>query len=524
MGAIGKLVSFNSKPNINTTVNVSFVIHGFGVSENGQIISEEVCRDNMNSLINKPVLVDYHYTGDNLTDSFGDHAVDIIKNRDTGEDMVHTKTIAIGVFTDVDIVEIDGAKMLVGHATLWSDRYYNCVSLLYEMLSEGVEVKCSCEYIFMNFSMKDGIQLVNSPITYEGHCILNSVEDRGVGIVEPAYGESRVISFNTAIMTDIKNSLNNKQENLEGGVVVSKIGEEPIVEPVVEPTTEPVVSVNEEDGESVEPTTEPIEEPVEEDVDTEETKEETEETTEDDTEDEAEPTLSTNDKSLIDKVTDKVSTLKKTLEEKLAKPSAWVSTWNIYGNYFVYEAYDNDASEYKYYKVDFGYDEVGELVLSEEHKEVVREDMWIEVAQYQTSLNEIETLKGEKVELSETVVSLNGKIKELEPYKEKAEEDEIKDKVDCAMNCYKEKFSSVNAIDCFEKEEVQKLIVDTISSDANVSLNARVDLSEMLLGLIPQKEVTETPKEEASVKELCNKKVGNLIPTKTKFSDYGLNL
>ena len=68
----GALLSFNSIPQKDTTVEVEFIIHDFELSLNGAIVTEQVCAENANTIINKPILAKYIYDGDNTQDHFTD--------------------------------------------------------------------------------------------------------------------------------------------------------------------------------------------------------------------------------------------------------------------------------------------------------------------------------------------------------------------------------------------------------------------------------------------------------------------
>lgn len=503
---LGKLYSFNNTPTIDTTVDVSFIIHDFEKSWNNQIISMEVCKQNMNTLINQPIVVKYYATGDSSTDSFGDHAVTIGKSRDDDSDIVEFKTTPIGVFTNAYIKEIDGKDVLVGEGKLWSDRFYNIVSLLSQMISEGVEVKCSCEYLFQNYIMKDGIQYPQSPISYTGHCILNSDPNRGVGVVLPAYDCSKVLSFNEAINADII-SINNKENKKEGDNVSVANEEQVTIETIESVETVEVVEIVE-----AEPSLNEMEETVVESVD--EDIVSVNEIEDEELVEQEELEKSTNDISLIDEKEKAVIELKNKIVTAKSPTSQdfWLSKWNIYNGYFVYE--DFVDGEWAYFKQTFSMGIDGNVILGDEIVKVKAEEVWIPVASYNQIVEE-------KVSLADEIMSLNAQIDELKVYKCKHEEFVLNEKLNEAMDTYKEKFAVVNAMDKFESDEVKELVKETLVEEK--SLNAKSKLADVLLDCISlnkKEEAFETP----VIKEICSKKVENLIPSTKKFSDYGLDI
>lgn len=254
------LHSFNSTPKKDSTIDVTFVIHDFELSGNGQVITEAVCAENMNTLLNKPILAKY-YEGEDGDDHLGDHEISLATNRDTGDWLMTTDTVAIGVCTKVYIDEVEGKKCLLADGVLWSDRYYNACSLLYEWHTKGIRTLSSCEYLYSNYEVKEGIQYVKSDIIYEGIAVLNSEQRGEAGIVAPAYESSHMLRFslNQAICKDINmNTEANAKEKGDGTVeeviqetveVVEEkaVNEEVAVEPIIEvaETTEEVVEVEE---------------------------------------------------------------------------------------------------------------------------------------------------------------------------------------------------------------------------------------------------------------------------------------
>ena len=462
----GKLYSFNSSPTINNVSDVEFIIHGFNISENNQLITEDLCRQCADSIINKPILAKYFYYGDNQTDHFGDHEVFITTDRNTGEDMIATDTIALGVFTSWEIKEVNNEKVFIAKGILWTDRYFNACNLLYEQFNKGIEIKTSCEYLYSNYEVKDGIQYIKYPIIYDGHTILNSEERGDSKTFTPAYKKSLVTSLNQAIKTDLENkiSLNNINKNKINDKGVGDLEKENIF----------LKSLN--------------------DISFGETREKI------------------------------YSALAKVMIAEDYN-SMWLSNWDIYDTYFIYENYN--GTEWIRFKVEYTKDENDEITVNYDSRvQVVRQDVYVEVSEVKSlntkideltnSLNtkseELNIVKGEKEALNETVLSLNTKIEELQPFKAIVETQEYEKALNEKKAYYEEKFSAMNAKEKFNSEEVQALIKETLNTEK--SLNAKATLGEILTDLIkPEVQVSHnsTPSNQKGVESL-NSKLENLTP------------
>lgn len=477
--SLGRLYSFNANANNMCSMDVEFIIHSLDeVSHNNQIISTETCEKYRHTLVNQPILGKYikeSYCGAG-DDNFSGHEAGEDYYRGTNEVIPVTNTVAIGVFTDTEIRQIDGINCLVGKGILWKDRYINCCSLLYEWYERGVTVLSSCEYSYSSYMMRpDGVQEILNP-TYTGHCILGS-ENRGNNpIVLPAYDCAVMTSLNSAINIDIKNN-KEKQENIN----------------------------SEEDGEQME---------------------------------------NIFVKAFNASLGDKRDAIMQALSDTLTATefnSAWFSMYGIDTdkNTITYESY-NEEDGWKTYQIDFSYNEeedkysidleskkeleietklvaknelesLNSKVTELEEKVTELEGEKVSLNETITSLNEkVATYGTDKVELVEQITSLNAQVEELKPYKEKVIEAEFNEKLEVALNSYKGKFESVNAVESFESEEVQSLIKDTLSEDKQISLNARVELSDMLLDKLASAKVITAP---TQIKEVCGKKINNLIPT-----------
>ena len=451
-----KLYSLNDNADdgLDTNLHATFVIHDFEKSWNGQIITEEECSANMNTLINKPILVQYFNDGDKMKDHLGDHGVYITKNRDTGEDLVATNTFAIGTFTKVyiDEISIEGQlkRVLLADAILWQDRYYNVCSLLKEWNNKGIAIHCSCEYIFYNFEMNNGYQYIKSPFSYEGHTILNSEIKDGYDIVLPAYDNARFVQFNSAVAKDIemnepsKNNTSDNAKSEEGMITLDNIFKK-----------------------------------------------------------------SLNNISLGDLREQIFSALEKIMNAEEFN-HMWLSNYGIFDGYFIYETYVD--GEWKNFKVNFTKGEDNTISLDSENKiEVDFKQIVVPVDMAQNTLDQavaekdtlIANLKEELeekqsmnnclaqklteqeelvIELSSSINELNKTVESLNAYKEQMEAEQFERLLNEQLEVYKTKFEAVNAMDQFETEEVQGYIRNTLNAEKAVE--SRLALADILLGAI----------------------------------------
>lgn len=445
------LYSINqSDDKIETNINADFIIHGFELSWNGQVITEDVCAENMNTLIGQPVLVKYYNEGEKDKDHLGTHEVYTVKNRDTGEDMMATDTIAIGTFQSVEIKDMDvngeNKRCLVGHAQLWMDRYYNICSLLNEWLQEGINISCSCEYVFKNYEMRDDIQYVKSPYSYTGHTILNSEKKDGYDIVLPAYDEARMVSWNTAIEKD--------RETISGKCEVEKV-ENVFITALNE------ISIGE-------------------------------------------------TRSKIYEALAKVMTAEEYMNMWMSDWDVF-DNYFVYETYMDNEwkhfkvgytkAEDELTVDFEN-RTEVKFETVMVEASKAEEKEAELNGKVQEVTEQAEALEaELNTVKEDAlaqkesvIALNETIESLNETITALNSYKEAYEADKYEKALSEAMELYKGKFAKLNAMDKFESEEVQTMIAETL--DEEKALNAKTALADMLVDLI----VVEAPQASVNTK------------------------
>lgn len=202
-----------------TLLNATFVIHDFEQSWNGQIISKEVALENMHTLKNKPIVAKYYPAEDNnsSTDALGTHEEYLGMNR-YGDPVVQMDTIPIGVITTEGyLASIEDKEVIAVDAVLWSVRYNDVCNLLLEWYQRGIKIVSSVEYLYKNYTFRDGIEYIESPIIYDGHCILNSEQRGEHDQVYPAYDSSLLLSFNDLKQFNrlVAQAINQK-ENQEG--------------------------------------------------------------------------------------------------------------------------------------------------------------------------------------------------------------------------------------------------------------------------------------------------------------------
>lgn len=481
------LNSINKTENPNQLEAV-FVVHDFERSWNNAVITKEVCEENMHYLLGQYICCKYIPREENNgLDALGSHEACVEINRDTGKEMAGTNTVPIGHITDVYIdkgIKSNGEEGEVFYckASLWLNKYYNVLSFLNEMKENGVNIPCSVEYGYKNFTMKDGVRYDQSPIYYEALCILNPIDRNGEEAVLPAYdcSEFKCFSFNEAIKTDLQIS-NNENEKEEGAEM------ENIFKKALNS-----ISLGEQ----------------------------------------------------RDKILDAMSKVL-TAEEY---NNAWIGSYGIYPDHVAYESYV--GGEWKTFKLPYSINEADEVTLDMEGKVEVQYEM-IEkevkaslnqrieeletennslnekVAELDTAKDTITKLtedvvkeKEAQVALNEQITELKGEVEALAPFKAEAEKLKHDSELENAKQSYEAKFAKLDAIETYNSEEIQKLIEDSISSEIEVSMNAKMQLADTLIDL------STTKKDEQVIIEQCGKKVEKLIPTqKVNMGEYcGINL
>lgn len=482
-------IQFNSikeNPQDPTLLEALLIVHDFDKSWNNQVISEEVCLENMNSLIDKRVVCKYIPESDNDgVDALGDHEEDIVVIDD--KEIMITQTNACGFIKEVfidDYINEEGItkRVLYAKAILWNDEKYKIINgLLLDWISRGIQINMSCEYLYCNYEMIDGVEHIHSPILYTGHCILNSEERGDCKLVEGAYSNSQLLSLNDKKeWNKAINSLNSKEENMEKNNVMFEM----------------LKSKN-----------------------------------------------AISSASYRWRIYDALS--KVMIAEEYN--SMYLSEYDIYPEekYFIYDAY-TEGDGYKLYKVTFAVGEDDIITVDYEGKvEVQYKYDLVEVETMKQQLNEkdeelksinekIGTLEGDvsektvkieeltnslnaktkeiativddksKIEtkLNETnemVIGLNSKIGELEieinemqPIVETHQEQEYQKVVNSISVEYKDKFEKVNNIEAFDEIEVQDLIKKSVNKkDLSINEEYKSQLNQIVVDSIKTKLNTE---------------------------------
>lgn len=420
-----------------------FVVHDFKPSWYGDIITEQVCMENMRYLVGQYICCGYvPREANDGEDALLDHMVVKEINRDTGREMQNTATVPIGHITDTYISENeDGDRVLYCDAILWVDKFYNVISLLDEWLSNGIPVPCSCEYRFSNYNVADGVAYIQSPIYYKALTILNAEKRGDIDKVYPAYDCSCLVGyeekFNQALTKDIEinstHGVDNKEygkgEGMENETVVVDTVE--TVEEVVE-ITEPVEAV------------ETVENPIPSDIDT---------------------------VDVVENAQEEVATDEKTTDETV------------------------DKSEY---------DKVVESLNSANDK----------IKSLEAELLES---KNAQVDLNVTLESLNAQVETLKVCEKELNEIKYNERLAEAKEKYKAEFEVFNGIEVFESEEIQNLIVESLS-DEN-SFNAIVKIKDAILECAKESKPVEQVSlnsADSSVIEK-NKKLNSSVPVEKTY-------
>ena len=467
-----------------TQLKATFLILEVDVeSGNNQIITKEEALKMAGTMKLKPLTCQYIPTTDfeNPNDHFGGHGVFKDKYREGGEEFISTNSFAIGVaeegcyldtITNEEGVEVE---CLFCDYVLWAYRYPNIVGLMNDIFEKGESLFSSCEYLYSKFLTVDGI-VYPMDLIFDGHCILCSGEN-GSTAIEPAFKESKMITFNEKLKVAINEVVYN---SVEGGDKMAKAKNEKEVEIIEETIIEPVKVVNELSQENVR------------------------------------------------------GELRKQITEHLGvdKYDVWVSSDLVYDSFFVYELWNSEESEYQYFKASFT--RQGDVVTVDTNsiEKVERKTIWVTQDEVQLALNakeevikelnsEKEALQVKYNEVSESVLSLNSTVEGLKDKADKYDTHVFNEKVAENKKFYEEKFVGLNAKAKFEKEDVQELIIKSVNS-----AEAKMELNEILIGLVPKVKVVNETSKETKVKSVNEEPVKNenLLPTKAKSFEerYGL--
>ncbi|MFZ8004679.1 hypothetical protein ACO1D0_00705 [Bacillus licheniformis] len=433
-----------------TKLPCTFIIFDFETSHNNTVISKEVALDASPTIINKPIVAKYHEVEgiNTATDALGSHEAYLGTDKH-GELEVKTDTTPIGVFTSEGyIMEIDtpeGKKeVLAADAVLWSSRFSDACELLLEWYSRGININTSCEILYSNYSVKDGIEYIETPIYLEGHAILNSEKRGEHDIVLPAYDSSRLVSFNEMQKFEKLVAQAANQEKQKEGEKVDKFKK--------------VFELSHSDIRTL-------------------------------IYNQLDPTLESNEGSYIADVYDTYF---------IVNIYSW-SEDNSYDKYYKI----NYAKNGDTLTIDF--DSKIEVFLKRNWEEVVPEEIQSQLNEKDTTISKLSEQFNEIKEkfntASEKLVQLNSALEELKPFKEQHEKAEFEKRVQEKKEFYKSKFEALNAEEKFETEEVQNLILAS-AKDSEETDKAILQLNSMLVDLVDH----EADQDEVFIRELSSKR------------------
>lgn len=487
--------SLNTVPNDPTIMKGQVIIFDFEKSGNNQIITKDVAEENIQTLVGKRICCKYINKSENDgIDALGTHEEYETTDRN-GNDVVYTDTNAIGYIENVYIGEYTGKdgvtkEVVYGDVILWCDDHYaDIIGLIKEWLERDIPVHLSVEYLYFNYSVKNGVEYILSPILFTAHTVLNS-EDRGNSIeILPAYDCATLTSLNELKEQWNKaiNSINKKNDNSLKS------------------------SNNELDSNKLN------------NIQKEENK---------DMENKFIKAL--NELSIGDLRFSIITALGDVMTGNEYE-NMWISNYGIFSEskYFIYETYED--SKWVNYKVTYTLGENDAIILDYANKEKVEgqytyvsvnelqdleasKNAKVELEQSKNELDtanaKIEELNGEikslnekaveksnnsKVdtdkfnELTNKLVSLNSLVAEMQPIVEKYNAEVFEKSFNEAKESYKVKFTSVNALDVFEEESTQELIKESINQNKEKANEAIFNLNSLIVNSIkPVEEKVDT--------------------------------
>ena len=469
-----------------TVIKFKACVLDFLKSHNGWAISKSTCEKRMHTLVNKHIVVRYYSEEENGgLDAFGDHEETSVKLRGTDIMLPATKTHSIGTITNAYIDYVEPNSPLSGEA-VWIDgvilamENINEASLLLEWHENNIPILTSVEWYYtQDMYDNEGTQWIVDP-TFSNLCILNS-EARGdkpiiYGNYDCSHIELMVNQLNQAVKDDL--AINNKHQRKD------------------------------DDMENV-------------------------------------FLKALNDIS-FGQIRSKIYSALSKVMVASEYERLWISDWDVYDTYFIYETYDGE--NWIKFKVEYTKTEDDEIEVNyEDRKQVERQDVYVEVqvannqleeiktelntikeekANLETQLNEkaeeIISISEEKVNLNETIVALNSKISELEPFKAEYDKAEFDKALIARVEELKPKFVKFNGLDVFESEEVQSLVKDTL--DVEKALNAKLAIYEKLDEVIGAFNIDDNSNTGNGVVGMNTKSLNNLVPDKKDFvSKYGFD-
>jgi hypothetical protein len=449
------LNSLSTVENDPTILHAKLIVHDFEVSGNNQVITEDVAEENMQTLVGKRICCKYISREENGgEDALGSHEEVESIDRD-GNEVITTDTMAVGFIENVyidDFTDENGItkRVVFADAVIWNDdKYRDIVGLLNEWLNRGIPVSMSVEYLYFNFTKKDGVDYIQSPIIYTAHTLLNS-EDRGDAIeILPAYDCATMLSLN-------------EMQAWNKAVASLKINKNEL----------------------------------------EESKKEDEKRMEN-------KFLKALNELSIGDLRNSIFSALRDLMTANEYENMWISDYGIFPETksFIYETYAEN--KWVNYMVNYTVDENDVMTVDYENRtEVQGQYTYVPVSDYESSMNavkdlekanekitelekslnakEVEKSKNEKkneefVDLTNKLVALNSQVEAMKPIVDKYNKDVFEKALNQATEDYKVKFKGVNALDVFDEDSTQSLIKESLSSDKEKSMNAIFSLNKLIV-------------------------------------------
>lgn len=466
---------------VENGIMLDIILCDFGINKNGKILDRENADENVQTMINQPLVAKISENKDG-DDDFTGHNRKVAYSRVNGSIQAKTylDTNAYGVCVEASIQEIDGGEYVTGKFLVW-DRYENCVNIIKERFesSEGLYgswelLKNASEQVIIDGQSAEKI----TDWEFIGFCLLGKY-------VSPAYDSARVLNVAEEEIDDFEESLSEAfNKDIEKGGLEMEEEKNEVLE--TEVSTE----------ETVEPTVEAQEEVPTDETPQEEVSEEVEEKDSEEVSEEVEVSaLSMND--IYRKLSD--------LSEKICEgeEDCWYYLSHIYPNEKVayYKKYWGEELDSEFTQVN--YDVVGNdiSVVSTQKVEMVfvpksdvEESAKIEEVKNELSekINEIvnlgniiaekDTLISEKENL---IAELEVSKKELDEIKKKEEEEEsAKKKRMCSEMVSSCKFITEvseelqKAIDEANETQVKVFIAEAVIEYSKANAKADVEVSE----------------------------------------------
>lgn len=199
-----------------TYMDVKFIICDFSTNRNGVRINRNTIDDWKDTLITKPLVGKIQFNNQNMEDDFTTHQAKKIYKRDDSGKVIQSYefgTDAFGVFTDVDIEDIDGIDYITATARIWR-RFTKACDIIQNRFENDIPLGTSWEISILDESTDEEGRIINNGI-FMSHCLLGrtttpAFESNDSSMLEVAEEQENELA--AAILQDIKQI--NKEEEL----------------------------------------------------------------------------------------------------------------------------------------------------------------------------------------------------------------------------------------------------------------------------------------------------------------------